>query len=338
MYCFIIVKALQAVDPRVATAYWDYTLDDHLYQNDWRLSSPILTEDVCTVSHIPHNTNNFYFLLAFHPYYSRLWSSAVFFVDTNVQKFMSTAFCSGLGNTRSRQPRCQIPATKILSQAQQHTPSIMDILPTYRYVPLPRLPWRVHCFRNSLLTTQGYAWDSLIAGSRPQFRRQPSWAQFIRSCFYLSPSHLLYLTAQICEPFLGIITDAINNNPSPFVTRVDSICGLPSASKLPVWMPFTYISFDVERPMNFPSDIEREEITLKEINVHPYSVSDFFIFLFGNFFEGVQGAERCTGKKWSKRIHSSNRIYFPRYTSHAGNLFARWCKLRELRYAFVDDI
>ena len=31
----------------------------------------------------------------------------------------------------------------------------------------------------------------------------------------------------------GILTDMMNNNPSPFVTRVDSICGLPSQAKLP---------------------------------------------------------------------------------------------------------
>lgn len=121
-------QSLQAVDPRVANAYWDYTLDDHLYQNDWRSSSPILTAD-----------------------WFGQYANSTTHVSTHKEFKPSTA-------------------THAVDNGH------------FAYIPVPDL--------NS-------------AGNHPE-----------RNSY-------------------GYITDAINNNPSPFVTRVDSICGLPSASKLP---------------------------------------------------------------------------------------------------------
>lgn len=117
-------QSLQAVDPTVASAYWDYSLDDALYSQHWRTQSPLLTKN---------------------------WFGA--YAEPTADALTSGAVDSG----------------------------------RFAYLPVPTV---------DTATVSAY-------GSAPE-----------RNSY-------------------GVLTDALNNNPSPYLTRVESVCGLPSKSKLP---------------------------------------------------------------------------------------------------------
>lgn len=117
-------QALQAVDPRVTAAYWDYSQDSHLYGDEWRTRSPLLTAD---------------------------WFGA--FGETAADSATSGAIAAG----------------------------------RFAFLPVPTV-------------------DTATTSPDTSFPERNSF---------------------------GVLTDAMNNNPSPYLTRVDSVCGLPSTSKLP---------------------------------------------------------------------------------------------------------
>eukprot|EP00618_Florenciella_parvula_P017611 CAMPEP_0119466112 /NCGR_PEP_ID=MMETSP1344-20130328/921_1 /TAXON_ID=236787 /ORGANISM="Florenciella parvula, Strain CCMP2471" /LENGTH=725 /DNA_ID=CAMNT_0007498409 /DNA_START=17 /DNA_END=2194 /DNA_ORIENTATION=- len=111
-------QSLQAIDPVVSSAYWDYTLDDHYYHNEWKSRSPMLSAE---------------------------WFGAY---SNGTDRTTSHAIDSG----------------------------------RFAYIPVG---------------------TTASPGASPE-----------RNSY-------------------GILTDVMNNNPSKFVTRVDSICGLKTQAKLP---------------------------------------------------------------------------------------------------------
>ena len=132
-------QSLQSIDPVVSSAYWDYTLDDHYYHNEWRSRSPMLTAG--WFGAYPNGT-------------------------------------SGRVGTRGVAAEAEADAGATGDSTTSHAIDSGH----FAYIPVG---------------------TTASAGAHPE-----------RNSY-------------------GILTDVMNNNPSKFVTRVDSICGLPSQAKLP---------------------------------------------------------------------------------------------------------